>query len=136
MPQNSVLVTVVFILYTTQMQPIFKRHGLKYHRYADDIELHSSYAYNSSTPDDQVETARRLTDCRSIGEVRRWMALRVLKLNDEQTNIKSSSLDVRRLVLDNCRRYDFTIRPHKEFGNSHGPTCDDDRSCDCYVCCF
>ena len=33
----------------------------------------------------EVETARRLTDC--IGEVRRWMALHMLKLNDEKTKM-------------------------------------------------
>ena len=36
----------------------------------------------AATPGDQVETSRRLTDC--IGEVRRWMALHMLKLNDEK----------------------------------------------------
>ena len=63
-----------------QMQRIFKRHGIKYHKYADDIQLYASY--NPATPGDQVETARRLKDC--IGEVRRWMAVRMLKLNDEK----------------------------------------------------
>ena len=78
MPQGSVLGSVMFILYTTPMQRIFKRHGIKYHKYADDIQLFASY--NPATPGDQVETARRLTDC--IGEVRRWM-----KLNDEKTKM-------------------------------------------------
>ena len=32
-----------------------------------------------------MKTARRLTNC--IGEARRWMALRMLKLNDEKTNM-------------------------------------------------
>ena len=62
------------------MQRIFKRHGTKYHEYADDIQLYASY--NPATPGDQVETARRLTDC--IGEVGRWMAVRMLKLNGEK----------------------------------------------------
>ena len=35
-----------------------KKHGIKYHKYADDIQLYASY--NSATPGDQVETARRL----------------------------------------------------------------------------
>ena len=49
----------------------------------DDIQLYASY--NPSTPGDQVETARRLRDC--IGEVRRWMAVPMLILNDEKTNM-------------------------------------------------
>ena len=72
--------SVMFTLYTTPMQRIFKRHCIKYHKYADDIQLYASY--NPATPGDQVETARRLTDC--IGEVKRWMALHLLKLKDEK----------------------------------------------------
>ena len=78
-PQNSVLGPVMSILYTTTMQRIFKRHGLKYHRYTYDIVRHSS-----ATPGDQVETARP-SPHRPIGEVRRWMPLRMLKLNGEKT---------------------------------------------------
>ena len=79
-PQGSVLGPVMFTLYTRPMQRIFKRQGIKYHKYADDIQLYASY--NPAKPGDQVETVRRLTDC--IGEVRRCMAVRMLKLNDEK----------------------------------------------------
>ena len=77
--QGSVLGPVMFTLYTTPMQRIFKRHGTKYHKYADDVQLYASY--NPATPGDQVETARRLTDC--IGGVGRWMALCMLELKDK-----------------------------------------------------
>ena len=69
-PQGSVLGPVLFTLYTTPMQRIFKRHGIKYHKYADDIQLYASY--NPATPGDQVETA---------------MALHMLKLKDEKTKM-------------------------------------------------
>ncbi|KAI0214517.1 putative RNA-directed DNA polymerase from transposon BS [Lamellibrachia satsuma] len=82
-PQGSVLGPVMFTLYTTPLQRIFKRHGIKYHKYADDIQLYASY--NPATSGDQVITARRLENC--IGEARRWMALRMLKLNDEKTKM-------------------------------------------------
>ena len=82
-PQGSVLGPVMFTLYTTPLQRIFKRHGIKYHKYADDIQLYVSY--NPATSGDQVKTARRLANC--IGEARRWMALRMLKLNDEKTKM-------------------------------------------------
>ena len=62
------------------MQRILKSHGIKYHKYADNIQLYASY--NPAKPGDQVEIARRLKDC--IGEVKRWMAVRMLKLNDEK----------------------------------------------------
>ena len=82
-PQGSVLGPVMFTLYTTPMQRIFRRHGVHYHKYADDIQLYVSY--NPAVPGDQVETVRRLTDC--VKEVRRWMTLRMLKLNDDKTEM-------------------------------------------------
>ena len=41
-PQGSVLGPVMFTLYTIPMQRVFKRHGIKYHKYADDIQLYAS----------------------------------------------------------------------------------------------
>ena len=61
--QGSVFGPVMFTLYTTPMQRIFKRHGIKYHKYADDIQLRVYASYNPAKPGDQVETARRVTYC-------------------------------------------------------------------------
>ena len=82
-PQGSALGPVMFTLHTTPMLPIFKRHGIQYHKHADDIKLYASY--NPATPGDQVETARRLTDC--IGDIQRWMPLCMVKLNDEKSKM-------------------------------------------------
>ena len=79
-PQGSVLGPVMFTLYTMPMQRIFRVH---YHKYADDIQLYVSY--NPAVSGDQVETVKRLTDC--VNEVRRWMTLRMLKLNDDKTEM-------------------------------------------------
>ena len=65
------------------MQRIFKRYSIKYHKYAEDIQLYA--LCNPATPGDQVKTARRFTEY--IGEVRRWMALRMLKLDEEKTKM-------------------------------------------------
>ena len=101
---GSVLGPVMFTLYTTPMQRIFKIHGIKYHKYADDIQLYASY--NPARLGDQVETARRLTAC--IGEVRRWMVLHMLKLDDEKTKMmiftsKHHLKTYRELLLDDRR---------------------------------
>ena len=65
------------------MQRIFRRQGVHYHKYADDIQLYASY--NPAVPGDQAETVRQVTVC--IREVRRWMTLRMLKLNDDKTEM-------------------------------------------------
>ena len=38
-PQGSVLGPVMFMLLTTPLQHILKCHGIKYHKYADDLQL-------------------------------------------------------------------------------------------------
>ena len=73
----------MFTLYTTPMQRLFRRHGVHYHKYADDIQLYASY--NPAVLGDQAETVRQLTDC--IREVGQWMTLRMLKLNDDKTEM-------------------------------------------------
>ena len=65
------------------MQRIFRRHGVHYHKYADDIQLYASY--NLAVPGNQAETVTQLTDC--IRAVRRWMTLRMLKLNYDKTEM-------------------------------------------------
>ena len=72
-PQDSVLGPVMFTLYTTPLQRIFKRHGIKYHKYADDIQLFASYKLRGS------QTV--------LGKSDDGMALHMLKLNSEQTKM-------------------------------------------------
>ena len=74
---------ILLNLVKTPMQRIFRRHGVHYHKYADDIQLYASY--NPAVPGDQAETVRRITYC--IREVRQWMTLRMLKLNDDKTEM-------------------------------------------------
>ena len=57
----AVLGPVIFTLYTTPKQRLFRRHGVHYHKYADDIQLYESY--NPAVLGDQAETVRQLTDC-------------------------------------------------------------------------
>ena len=102
--------------------------------YADDIHLYASY--NPAKPDDQVETARRLTDC--IGEIRRWMAVRMLKLNNEKTNMTIFSLKHHLNVYGGCSLTigDDTVSPShriRNLGVHMDKKSDDDRSCDCCV---
>ena len=38
-PRGAVLGPVMFTLLTTPLQRILKRHGIKYHKYSDDLQL-------------------------------------------------------------------------------------------------
>ena len=71
-PRESVLGPVMFTLLTTPLQRILKRHGIKYHKYADDLQLFVIFEPN--IPGDRERAVAQITY--------RW-----LKLNDEKTEM-------------------------------------------------
>ena len=80
-PQGSVLGPIIFTLYTCPLGQIFKAHGLMYHLYADDRQLYLSFTPN--TLGAQSMCLETIKNC--IDDVRRWMTLNMLKLNDNKT---------------------------------------------------
>ena len=69
-------------MYTAPMSRIFQKHG-GYHTYADDIQIYVSI--NPSIHGDKEQSMTRLTAC--LAELRQWMLLHHLKLNDDKTQV-------------------------------------------------
>ena len=82
-PQGPVLGPVIFTLYTAPIQRIIRKHEVKHHKYADDIQLHVEY--DPAVPGAREKAIRRLEAC--IKEIRIWMSIRMLKLNDDKTEM-------------------------------------------------
>ena len=80
-PQGSVLGPVMFNMYTTSIADICTKHHVLFHRFADDIQLYVNY---NPVMSDELEYAKQLL-VQCIAEIRAWMLLHQLKLNNEKT---------------------------------------------------
>ena len=69
LPQGSIIGPQGFILYTSPVSDIIRRHNICFHCYADDIQLHA--AFDHKIPGDCEQAMERITLC--ISDINRWM---------------------------------------------------------------
>ena len=81
-PQGSVLGPILYLLYTSPIGNIIRRHGLNYHLYADDTQLYLSF---KPTPAEQAGSISRIEAC--VSEIDSWMVSNKLKLNRGKTEL-------------------------------------------------
>ena len=80
-PQGSVLGPQLFSLYTSPLGHLCRKHGLLFHSYADNQHLYISF--NPAIPLGKEECLIKIHAC--IEEIRSWMKINLLKLNDSKT---------------------------------------------------
>jgi len=100
-PQGSIIGPRAFTKYSQCVTTIIHRYGLRYHIYADDIQLYS--IFDPKIPGDAAVAIFKLSCC--VEDIRSWMNQNKLKLNDSKTEffIATSSQNMNRLT-------DTTIR--------------------------
>ena len=77
-PQGSILGPLLFIMYTRDLEAIVTKYGFSIHLYADDTQVYFAFDEHSNNPD--LSAVKLCFD-----EIKRWMALNFLKLNDDKT---------------------------------------------------
>ena len=81
-PQGSVLGPVLYLLYTSPIGDISRRHRLNYHLYADDTQLYLSFKL---TPTELPSSIAKIEAC--VSEIDSWMVCNKLKLNRGKTEL-------------------------------------------------
>ena len=80
-PQGSVTGPLCFVYYTHVVGRILRHHGVKYHIYADDIQIYLTP--DPSIPGDVQCALFKLSRC--VADIQHWMIENKLKLNGEKT---------------------------------------------------
>ena len=80
-PQGSVLGPLLFTLYINPIGDIIRRHNVKFHIYADDIQMY--YSFDPRSVDSLHNAISVLEKC--ISEVSQWMVMNKLQLNEGKT---------------------------------------------------
>jgi hypothetical protein len=79
-PQGSVLIPILFLPYTVELQPLIESHNLHLHMFADDTQI-----YGFCHPGATTELQSRVSVC--IDDVAHWMRSNRLQLNTAKTEV-------------------------------------------------
>ena len=82
-PQGSVLGRLLFTSHTAPLGEIARRYGVELHLYAYDTQVYMSFSPLSD--ERTTRTFQRLEAC--IAEIRTWLKVNKLLLNDDKTDV-------------------------------------------------
>ena len=114
-PQGSCLGPLLFTIYSSDLFSLLESHLPTAHAYADDTQLYLSFSPSDGTGELDAVTA--IENC--IRDIRQWMCVRKLMLNDDKTEflIVGTRKQLTKVSIDGVRVGDYNISPSPSVRN-------------------
>ena len=99
---------ILYLVYTSPLGAILRRHGVGFHTYTDDTQLYLSM--KTTKMEDVVSARTRVEVC--LRELNQWMVLNNLRLNNDKTELLVLHAKHRpKPPLDSITVGDATVEP-------------------------
>ena len=101
-PQGSLLGPLLYILYTGEIEDIVSKNGLRIITYADDCQVYLTFKNHEIGVSEMM-----LKNC--LDEIKIWMDVNFLKLNEDKTLVKMFSAKTVNLSYTGTKFLDFDL---------------------------
>ena len=114
-PQGSCLGPLLFTIYSSDFFSLWESHLATAHAYADDTQLYLSFTPSVGTG--ELDAVIAIGNC--IQDIRQWMCVRKLMLNDDKTEflLVGTRKQLTKVSIDGVRGGDYNISPSPSVRN-------------------